>query len=93
MDTETKIDKWFMGKMGFFIQIITITVALTLSYAATRAEIAATQTEVALIKKDIQTINDNHLTHMQAAITELKETQKGMGDKLEEIYILIKSTH
>ena len=84
MDTDTKIDKWFTGKMGFFIQIVTLIVSITIA-------IMAVKTDIALIYKDIDTINTNHLTHIQNDIAELKDTQKQMGDKLTEILLLIKS--
>jgi hypothetical protein len=86
MDTDTKIDKWFTGKMGFFIQIATLVVSITIA-------IMALKTDIALIYKDIDIINTNHLTHIQAEIKEIKESQKQTEDKLTEILLLIKATH
>ena len=86
MDTDTKIDKWFTGKMGFFIQVVTLVTALTIAFMAIK-------TDIALIYKDIDVINSNHLTHIQAEIKEIKESQKQTEDKLTEILLLIQSTH
>ena len=86
MDTESKIDKWFTGKMGFFIQVVTLVTALTIAFMAIK-------TDIALIYKDIDVINSNHLTHIQAEIKEIKESQKQTEDKLTEILLLIQSTH
>jgi len=86
MDTDTKIDRWFTGKIGFFIQVVTLVTALTIAFMAIR-------TDIALIYKDIDVINSNHLTHIQADINEIKKDQKETGDKLTEILLLIQSTH
>lgn len=36
----------------------------------------STETEIALIKKDIETIKNNHLAHIEADIAEMKQDHK-----------------
>jgi len=80
MDTETKIDKWFTGKIGFFIQITTLVVTVTIA-------IMAVKTDIALINKDLEIINTNHLTHIQESINEIKTDLKKIEECLQIILL------
>lgn len=81
------MDKWLsVDNVKFIIQVVMMVVAMTLAWAAIN-------TDVSLIKKDIDVINQNHLTHIQADINEIKLTDKEQTKLLQELLLTIKATH
>lgn len=82
-----EMDKWLsVENVKFLIQVVMMVVAMTLAWAAIN-------TDVSLIKKDINIINTNHLTHIQTDINEIKATDKEQTKLLQEMLVLINSTH
>ena len=81
------MDKWLtIDNLKFMIHLGMMIIAMTLAWAAIN-------TDVSLIKKDIEIINTNHLTHIQADIKEIKAGFKEQSKKLQEILVLINQTH
>ena len=79
------MDKLFtINNAKFLIQVILIVVGFTMAWAAIN-------TDVSLIKKDIEIINNNHLSHIQQDITELKANYKEQTALLQELMILVKT--
>jgi hypothetical protein len=79
--------KWLtIDNLKFMIHLGMMIIAMTLAWAAIN-------TDVSLIKKDIEVINTNHLVHLQADINEIKEVDKEQTKLLQEILVLINSTH
>lgn len=81
------MDKWLtIDNLKFMIHLGMMIIAMTLAWAAIN-------TDVSLIKKDIEIINTNHLTHIQADINEIKADFKEQSKTLQEILVLINKTH
>lgn len=80
METWLSVDN-----VKFIIQVVLMVVAMTLAWAAIT-------TDVSLIKKDIDTINQNHLTHIQADINEIKNIDKEQIKLLQDLMLAIKTT-
>lgn len=79
------MDKLFtINNAKFLIQVVLIVVGFTMAWAAIN-------TDVSLIKKDIEVINTNHLSHIQQDITELKINYKEQTALLHELMILVRT--
>ena len=78
IDTESKFRKFLKDEVStviFFIGFISTIIWFT----------AGVKQDIALIQKDINIINTNHLTHIQASIEENTEKNKEQDDCLKEI--------
>ena len=78
IDTESKLRKFLKDEIStvlLFIGFISTIILFT----------AGIQQDIALIQKDINIINTNHLTHIQAAVEENAEKNKEQDDCLKEI--------
>jgi hypothetical protein len=79
---ESFIRKCLKSEISTLISIVVATVAFVGWFYANSSN---SHEEIAMIKKDIEIINTNHLTHIQNDIAELKEDGKKNATDHSEI--------
>ena len=91
MDTETKLDNWVTGKIGFMIQICTVIIGITIVILKQGAETDKLKIQfqhieemTTTIQSEINTINTNHLSHIQASMAELAKNVAVLAQRLED---------
>ena len=91
MDTETKIDKWVSGKVGFLIQvgsvIIGIAVVVITQGANTeilRKDVEANREVTTKLQQEIDTISNNHLVHIQTSMQDMAVQMTRLATQLED---------
>jgi archaellum component FlaF (FlaF/FlaG flagellin family) len=72
-DSESKIRKILTEDIKFIIMIATVIVSITVSYMALKNDINLINASQDMLAKEIYTIQNNHLVHIQAAVDKISE--------------------
>ena len=82
----TELVKWHIEAIRITITVISVVVAIVLFGAKLDKQIA-------LNYQSINTIQNNHLVHVQMAIDEVKEEIALLHEKIDELKTLILNSH
>jgi peptidoglycan hydrolase CwlO-like protein len=75
--TESKLNKVLTENVRFFLTIGSVIVSITLGYSFL-------STQIAVLQNEVDTIQNNHLKHIESSIKDLSEAIKEVSNKVSD---------
>jgi peptidoglycan hydrolase CwlO-like protein len=75
--TESRLNKVLTENVRFFLTIGSVIVSITLGYSFL-------STQIAVLQNEVDTIQNNHLKHIETSIRDLSEAIKEVSNKVSD---------